>query len=130
MTQIKMKPTNEIIVKLGLQNKGPIHQWFTNTCALHMDEYVPYRHGDLAKTVVVNGEVNRDNVTEDTIIYRQPYASYVYYGMREDKSHVILNYTTDVHLWAGPYWDKRMWSTEKEKVVKEVQNYFNKRGKR
>lgn len=130
MVQIKMKPNSVIIANLGLEPKGPIHQWFTDTCALHMDKYVPYRHGDLAKTVVVNGEVNRDNVTEDTIVYKQPYASYVYYGMREDGTHVIQHYTDDVHKEAGPYWDKRMWSAEKYQVIKEVQNYFNKRGRK
>lgn len=129
MSQLKMKPNSVIEARLGIQPKGPVHQWFTDTCALHMDKHVPYRHGELAKTVVVNGEVNRDNVTEDTIVYKQPYASYVYYGMREDKTHVILWYTTDTHLWAGPYWDKRMWSMEKDQVVKEVQNYFDKRGR-
>lgn len=130
MTQIKMKPNGVIEAKLGINPGGEVHQWFTNTCALHMDKYVPYRHGDLAKTVVIDGEINKNNVTEDTITYNQNYASYVYYGMRQDKSHVILWYTTDVHLYAGPYWDKLMWSSEKDQVVKEVQNYFNLRGKK
>lgn len=127
--RVKMKPTNTIIANLGLQPNGPIHQWFTDTCALHMDKYVPFRTGTMAKSVVVNGEVNRENVTEDTIIYRGDYASYVYYGMREDGSHVIKHYTDDVHKDAGPYWDKRMWSGEKYQVIKEVQNHFDKRGR-
>lgn len=130
MSQIKMKPNSVIIANLGLQPKGPVQQWFTDTCALHMDKYVPFRHGELAKTVVVNGEVNRDNVTENTITYKQNYASYVYYGMREDETHKIQHYTQDTHELAGPYWDKRMWSAEKEQVVKEVQNYFNIRGRK
>lgn len=130
MAQIKMKPTSVIIANLGLAPDGPIQQWFTDTCALHMDKYTPFRHGDLAKTVVVNGEVNRQNVTEDTIVYKQHYASYVYYGMRRDGTHVIKHYTDDFHADAGPYWDRRMWSAEKEQVVKEVQNYINKRGRK
>ena len=130
MTEIKMKPAGVIEAMLGLEPKGEVHQWFTNTCALHMDKYVPYRAGNLAKTVVENGVVNSDNVTEDSITYKQPYASYVYYGMRKDKSHVILWYTTDTHLYAGPYWDKLMWSAEKHEVVEEVQNYFKKRGRK
>ena len=71
MTQIKMKPTAVIEARLGIEPKGKVHKWFTNTCALHMDKYVPYRHGDLAKTVVNNGIVNSENVTEDTIVYKQ-----------------------------------------------------------
>ena len=128
MSEIKMKPPHEIIERLGIQNGGPAQQWFTDTCALHMDKYVPWRNGTLAKTVVVDNEVNRDNVGVDTITYKQEYASYVYYGMRQDKSHVILWYTTDVHRLAGPYWDKLMWSAEKDDVIEEVQNYIDKRG--
>lgn len=124
-----MKPNGVIIANLGLNPNGKVHKWFTDTCALHMDKYVPYRHGELAKTVVINGEVNHKNVTEDTIVYKQPYASYVYYGMRRDGTHVIRKYTKDVHLDAGPYWDERMWTAEKYKVIREVQNNFNKRGK-
>lgn len=129
--KLKLKPTSQLILDLGLEPNGEIHQWFTDTCALHMDKYVPYRHGDLARSVVLpSGEINRGNVFENAIVYNQEYASYVYYGMRRDGSHVIKNYTTDVHEQAGPYWDERMWSAEKQEVVKEVQNYFNKRGRK
>ena len=126
--QLKMKPNSVIIANLGLNKSGKVHKWFTDTCALHMDKYTPYRHGDLAKSVVVNGVVNKENVTEDTIIYRGDYACYVYYGMRQDGTHVIKNWTKDVHKDAGPYWDQRMWSAEKYKVIREVQNHFDKRG--
>lgn len=122
---VSIKPTSVIKARLGLQPNGPIHKWFTNTCALHMDKYVPWDIGNLAETVVVNGRVNKRNVTTDAITYNQNYAKYVYYGVRNGKS---LNYQTDVHELAGPYWDKRMWSAEKDIVVKEVQNHFDKFG--
>ena len=121
---VKFKPTSVIVADLGVQPKGEIHKWFTNTCALRMDKYVPKDEGHLRETVVVNGVVT-ENVTEDTITYDQQYARYQYYGMREDGSHVVRNYTTPN---TGRYWDKRMWSAEKNQIIKEVQNYIDKRG--
>lgn len=122
-----MKPTSQIILDLGLEPNGEIHQWFTDTCALHMDKYVPFDTGALAESVVLsNGEINRKNVYKNAIVYNQQYARYVYYGI--SKSGKPLNYQTDKHNLAGPNWDQEMWTADKDKIVKEVQNYFDKRG--
>jgi hypothetical protein len=121
---VKIKPASVIEARLGIEPNGKVHRWFTNTCALHMDKYVPWDTGALAETVVTNGITTR-NVTEDEITYAQDYAKIVYYGIRDGKP---LNYQTDVHEQAGSYWDKRMWSAERNEVVKEVQNYFDKFG--
>ncbi len=128
--KVFFRPTSEIIADLGLKPDGEVHQWFTDTCALHMDKYVPYRNGPLAKTVVENGEINRDNVSTSKIVYNQDYASYVYYGMRKDGSHKIEHYTHDTHELAGPFWDQQMWTADKFKIIKEVQNYYDKRGRK
>ena len=116
-----LKPTSVIIADLGLDTNGPVQRWFTNTCALHMDKYVPFDTGALAETVVVNGEINKKNVHKDYIVYNQDYAVYVYYPS-EKTIH------QDKHPQATPYWDQVMWTADKNKVIKEVQNYFNKRG--
>lgn len=121
----KLKPTSVISANLGIQPNGRVHKWFTNTCALHMDKYVPWDTGALAETVVVNGEINRRNVKTNKIIYNQEYAVYVYYPYRNGKE---INYQHDIHPLAGGYWDKKMWSAEKDQVVKEVQNYLKKFG--
>jgi hypothetical protein len=81
-----------------------------------MDKYVPMSdlpsRGDL-RTIV--------NLQTDSITYEVPYAEYQYYGMRKDGTHVVRNYTTPG---TGTYWDKRMWSAEKNDVVKEVADYI------
>ena len=122
---LKLKPVNVIKAKLGIEPNGPFQQWFTDTCALHMDKYVPWDKGHLAETVVVNGQINRVNVTANTITYNQPYAIYVYYPTRNGKK---INYQKDVHEHAGPYWDSRMLSAEKDIILKEAQNYIDKYG--
>lgn len=113
---VKMRPTSEIKAHLGIEPNGRVQKFFTNTCYKHMDKYVPKREGTL-RTVV--------DIQPDSITYEQEYARYQYYGMRDDGSHVVQNYTT---AGTGPYWDKRMVSAEMQDVIDEVQTFINKRG--
>lgn len=107
-----MKPTSVIKTDLGIQPNGPVQQFFTNTCYKHMDKYVPMDEGNL-RTIV--------DIQSDKIIYESPYAKYQYYGVREDGTHKVMNYTTPG---TGPYWDKRMVSSEIQDVIKEVWDYI------
>ena len=113
---VKLKPTSEIKVRLGIEPDGRVQKFFTNTCYKHMDKYVPKDEGNL-RTVV--------DIQEDSVTYESPYAKYQYYGMRKDGSRVVRKYTTPG---TGTYWDKRMKSAEIKDVIKEVQDYIG--GKR
>lgn len=119
--KLKMQPTSVIEARLGIQEGGPVHAFFTDSCYNHMDKYVPYRPH--------NGDHLRENVEIGTnyILYNMPYASYQYFGIREDGTHRVQNYTT---AGTGPYWDKVMWATEKSDVIKEVQDYIDTHGGR
>ena len=108
---VELKPTSEIKARLGLEPNGRVQKFFTNTCYKHMDKYVPRRDDNL-RTIV--------DVEDDSITYETPYARYQYYGVREDGTHQVRNYTTPG---TGTYWDKRMVSAEMQDVIKEVQNY-------
>lgn len=113
---------NKIKTDLHLNYGGKVHSFFTNTCALHIDKYVPFDTGALANTTVIQGAtVNPTNVDSDSITYNQEYASYVYYGDN-------LNIHTDKHAFATHHWDEAMWSAEAMEVEKEVQNYVDKIG--
>lgn len=120
---VYIEPSDKIIKGLNLDESGKLHSFFTNTCALHMDQYVPYDEGFLAGTVVSNGRTT-SNVTTDEIIYDQEYASYQYFGERQDGSHKIVNRTLDKHPLATSYWDKHMWTAERETIEREVENEF------
>lgn len=113
----KLKPISIIETKLGIQPNGPVQKYLTETCYKYMDKYVPADEYDL-RTLV--------ELKPNSITYASHYARYQYKGMREDGTHVVKNYTTPG---TGPYWDKRMWSADKEKVLREVQNYINRGGK-
>jgi len=112
---LDLKPASVIKARLGIQNGGPIHKFFTNECMRHCDRYLPYREGNLSDTANITLRV-------DSFTYNQLYASYVYYGQRRDGTHKIKHYTLDKHPEAGPYWDKRMWATKKDEIIKAVQD--------
>ena len=108
---MKLKPISELHASLGIQSNGPVQKFFTDTCAKHMDKYIPKDIGNL-----------RDikNVGADYVTYESPYAHAQYIGVVNGTP--VTNYTTPG---TGPYWDKRMWSAEKDQVIEEVQRYVN-----
>ena len=139
--EIHMNPTSKIKARLGINPNGPVQKFFTNTCALRMDKYVPYREGNLAYATMYT--------TTDEVHYTAPYAQYMYEGkvmgpnipIKDANGNIVKwfsrkpKYLTDrdidysqsranpEHEFAGPHWDKRMWSAEKDEVVKEVAEY-------
>ena len=105
-------PTSIIKVNLGINQNGRVQKFATQTCAIHMDKYVPYDEGNLADYLIIDNEIH----------YQQPYAQYQYYGI--SKSGKKLEYSPDKHPLATSYWDKEMWSAEKNDVIKEIQDYI------
>lgn len=112
---VKLQPTSVIITQLGLGPGGAVKTFFANECVKRMDKYIPMDEGNL-RTI--------KDVSSDFVIYESPYARYQYYGMREDGSHIVKNYTTPG---TGTYWDRRMWSAEGKEVVDEIQKYIIRR---
>lgn len=109
---VKMKPTSKIIAQLGFETNGVARRFFANECYKRMDKYVPQDKGDLRTIVDVNSEY---------ITYEMPYARYQYYGIREDGTHQVQNYTTPG---TGPYWDKKMWTAEGQDIISKMQKKF------
>lgn len=107
-----LKTTGIIMANLGIEPNGRVQRFLTNTCYRHMDKYVPMDNGDL-RTIVTIGD--------DYIDYEMPYAHYQYVGQREDGSHKVKTYTTKG---TGTYWDRKMWSAERNDVVNEVQRFI------
>lgn len=119
---VELKPISVIEARLGIEPNGPVQKFFTNTCAKHMDPFVPADKETLAKTVWVDGQPG-PGVGIDTITYEQPYARYVYYGI--SKSGKPLNYSKDKHELANSYWDRRMISAKMQDIIEEVQDYVD-----
>ena len=136
--KLEMKPTSTIIANLGLKPNGRVQRYFTNSCYRHMDKYVPRRAGMLRTNV---------DIEPNYILYKSPYAHYMYKGKLyvDPKTKKGAFFNESYGFWSRPntkkipteknliyhesgtgsYWDKRMWSAEKEKVISEVQTYFD-----
>lgn len=105
-----LKPTNVLHMNLGIEPNGRVQKFFTDTCAKHMDKYVPMDTGALRTNI---------SKTADSITYESPYAHAQYVGFTKGE---VQNYTT---AGTGPYWDLRMKSAEMQDVINEVQEYVN-----
>ena len=124
---LKMEPNSVIKAHLGIESGGRVHAFFTDACAKAMDKYVPFDTGTLASTVVLqNGDVNRANVSVNTITYSQEYASIVYEGISHGKE---MQFHTDKHPLATSYWDKHMWTAEGNDIIRQTQKYMERGGK-
>ena len=132
---LQLKPTSIIKANLGIQPNGPVHAFFTNQCYKHMTKYVPYGVSEFHLRENVD-------VTTDRITYKAPYSHFIYMGIlyvdpvtgspwaRKKAKKVPTNKKLRYHApGTGKYWDKRMWTVEKNKVVEEVQNFLNRGGK-
>lgn len=128
-SRVEMNRESVIAARLGIDEGGRIHKYFTEQCALHMDRFVPFDSGDLATTVVVNGKTT-SNVTVNTITYEQPYAKYQYYGMRKDGSHKIdeANRKRDFHPLATSHWDRHMVTADMPDIIANVQKELERGG--
>ena len=107
-----LNPVSEIKASLGIDVNGRVQKFFVDTCAKHMDKYVPMDTGNLRR-VITKGP--------DYITYEMPYAEIQYYGIIWGHEVPPENYTTEG---TGPYWDKQMVTAEMPDVIKEVQDYI------
>lgn len=106
---IKMNPTSKIKKRIGLDPKGRVQKFYTNTCYKHMDKYVPMENGDL-RTIV--------DIQPESITYESNYAHAQYVGYTKGP---VKNYTTPG---TGPYWNERMKSAEMGTIIREVEGYI------
>ena len=114
---VSIKPTSVIKQRLGIDENGPVQSYFVSLCVKKMDKYIPKDEGNLRKI---------KDITNKYVIYESPYARYQYYGMREDGSHKVRNYTTPG---TGPYWDRRMVTADMDTIIDKVQDRFGFGGK-
>ena len=116
--KIKFNHTSQIKRRLGIDPRGRVQKFFTDTCANHMDKYVPIDSGVLS-TVIVKGA--------DYIRYETIYAHYQYAGISASGKPLDYSNSHEKHPYAGDHWDKRMASAEMGDVIMEVQRYVYKR---
>lgn len=134
-----MKPTSVIKARLGIENGGKAHAYFTERCYTHMTKYVPGGAKSHLNQAV--------DIQADSITYESPGAHYLYVGKKyvDPKYKKGAFYSPNYGFWSRPgitkiptsqdliyhtpgtgaRWDKRMWTAEGKEVVEEVQSYVD-----
>jgi hypothetical protein len=80
---MKLNPISTIKANLGIEPNGRVQKFFTDTCAKHMDKYIP-----LGETGNLRGIVDKG---ADYITYESNYAYAQYIGYTKGP---VRNYTT------------------------------------
>lgn len=143
MTKIKvdMKPVNQIVARLGLNETGDVQKQVTAIINHRITRYMPYRSSALAtksKTMAKQPHLHlseeKKSITGPAEITVQgPYARYQYYGkvMVGPKPKVAtdkpLTYSHHKNPLAGPKWDQRMMAAEGAQIAKEIQEYVDRK---
>lgn len=136
-----MKPTSQIVARLGLQGGGPAQKFFCNECYRYMTKFVPGG---------VNSHLNQ-NVSLATdgsyVLYNGPDAHYLFNGNLyvDPKYKKGAFYSADYGFWSRPgipkepterqldyskhpgtgaHWDKLMWASCGDEIVEEVQKFI------
>ena len=81
---MKMKPISTIKAELGIEPNGRVQRFFTDTCAKHINKYVPKGDTGNLRGVITKGA--------DYITYEMPYAHAQYIGIVHGSP--VRNYTT------------------------------------
>ncbi|MBN3421755.1 minor capsid protein [Clostridium botulinum] len=109
--RIQIDKTEKILLKRYLNKNGEAQVKFTKEVAKECNNYVPFLTGRL-KDMSIQLTINK-------IIWSAPYSKKQYY----------LNKGSNRGALRGKYWDKRMWATEGDKIVKSVAAFCGGRSK-
>ena len=124
---VYMQPTSVIKTQLGIQPGGRICKYAVHRCRVRMNNYVPSGGSRFGL---------RQNVSEtsDAVIYKSPYAHYIYEGIlyvdpetgsswaRKDVIKVPTSKMLKYHTpGTGRHWDKLMLSAEKQELIDDIQ---------
>lgn len=112
--KIKMDKSQKILLKRKLNENGEAQVKFIKTCAKEMNNYVPFDTGRLKDMSVELGT--------DFIKYNTAYAKRQYYTNqgkgKKNKAGI-----------RGKLWDKRMWNSKGNLIIKEIADFVGGKGK-
>jgi len=134
---VYIDPTKTIIKNLNIEDDGPVMAYATSQGAKYMDEFVPYKSGELR---------NNKSVQKNLVTYKSIYAHYMFVGKVMGPNIPIKNKAGEIVGWwskkpkyytgadiqyhtagTGHYWHERMKSAYLDTICKEVED-FMKRG--
>ena len=134
-----LQPASVIKTRLGIQSEGPAHAFFTQSCFRYMTPFVPGgTKSHLNQTASVqtkcivyqgpdanylfNGNLYVDPKYKKGAFYNPDYGYWSRPGITKIASNKNLKYHTPG---TGAHWDKLMWTSQKDKVIKEVHRFVD-----
>lgn len=127
--RLEMKPVNQVVKRLGLDDGGRAQRFHTNNVLRRIQKFMPYRTGATIKTMIAQTDINKPEVILDV-----PHGKYIYHGKamegRAPKTVTDrpLKYTTTKNPQAGPYWDRRLAAAEGEVMAQELEDFIRNGG--
>lgn len=138
---LKMKPTSQIIARLGVQTGGLAQRFFCNECYRYMAQFVP---GGMNSHLNQNVSLATDG---SFVMYNGPDAHYLYNGNLyvDPKYGKGAFFSEDYGFWSRPgitkipterqlnyhtpgtgaHWDNLMWTSKGNEIIKNVQKFVD-----
>lgn len=144
--QIKMKPTGQIIKRLGLDATGEVQRFHTQNVLRRIVKYMPFTTGATIKLTQAQTNIDRPEIVTET-----PYAEYIFkgkvkvdpktgaagfmtpegwrsrYGCKKVETSRNLVYNRTKNPKAGPRWDIAVSTHEGKAMAADVQRYIDKK---
>ncbi len=100
------------IVKRIVTDNPEVGSFYSEEVARSLEKYIPMQTGMLANTY---------DTTPKTITYIQPYAHRLYTGTN-------FKMSTEMNENASAYWDRRLTSSDKERIARSVTKFLKGKG--
>lgn len=119
----------QILRDKGLDANGDVQRFHTQNVLRRIVKYMPYRTGATIKVTIAQTDISKPYIVTDV-----PYGKYLYYGRvmtgspPKEATERKLTYTQTKNKKAGAFWDRQLVANEKDVLVREVQNYINRKG--
>lgn len=145
--KLKLKPTQQVIYKLGLDPGGDVQRFHTSNVLKRIKRYMPFVSGSLYKLTQAQTDINKP-----LIVTRAPQAQYLFVGKKMvnaktgkgpayipnigfryklgtvlKQTNIPLNYNKTKNTNAGPRWDRALVANEGKVLVSELQRYIDRR---
>ena len=137
----------KIVETAGLGESGAVQRFHTQNVLRRIQKYMPYQSGTFVRTTIANTDVNKNE-----IVSVGPQAAFLYYGkvMVDSETGVAgfltldgwksrkgstkiptdrdLQYNQEKNPHAGPFWDRALVANEGALLLRELQDFVDKRG--
>lgn len=143
--KLDMKPTGEILKRLGVSEAGAVQVFHTQNVLRRIQRYMPMNTGTTIKTMV-----SQTQIIKPEIVLKVPHAQYLYQGkvmvndqtgkgpakipgvgLRYKKGTTLkvidrnLQYDHSKNPLAGPHWDKRLVQAEGKAMAADLQRFID-----